>query len=54
MIAIRAGDADGGNIYLLSQNNEPDFVPSLLGDGRVIMILDVGQLMHLHQLQAAA
>ncbi len=29
-------DADGGNIYLLSQNSEPDFVPSLMGDGRVI------------------
>jgi hypothetical protein len=29
-------DADGGNIYLISQNSEPDFVPSLLGDGRVV------------------
>jgi hypothetical protein len=29
-------DADGGNIYLISYNNEPDFVPSLLDDGRVI------------------
>jgi hypothetical protein len=29
-------DADGGNVYLVSQNSEPDFVPSLLGDGRVI------------------
>ena len=29
-------DADGGNIYLISQNSEPDFVPSLMGDGRVI------------------
>lgn len=29
-------DADGGNIYLISQNSEPDFVPSLLSDGRVI------------------
>ena len=29
-------DADGGNIYLISYNGEPDFVPSLLDDGRVI------------------
>jgi len=29
-------DADGGNVYLISYNGEPDFVPSLLGDGRVI------------------
>ena len=29
-------DADGGNVYLISRNSEPDFVPSLLGDGRVI------------------
>jgi hypothetical protein len=29
-------DADGGNIHLISYNNEPDFVPSLLDDGRVI------------------
>jgi len=29
-------DADGGNVYLISQNSEPDFVPSLMGDGRVI------------------
>ncbi|NLX99034.1 MAG: hypothetical protein GXY83_23060 [Rhodopirellula sp.] len=29
-------DADGGNIYLISYNGEPDFVPSLLHDGRVI------------------
>ena len=29
-------DADGGNVYLLSQNNEPDFVPALANDGRVI------------------
>ena len=28
--------ADGGNIYLISQNSEPDFVPSLMSDGRVI------------------
>ncbi len=29
-------DADGGNIYLISQNNEPDWCPTLLDDGRVI------------------
>jgi len=29
-------DADGSNIYLISYNGEPDFVPSLLHDGRVI------------------
>jgi hypothetical protein len=29
-------DTDGGNIYLVSLNNEPDFVPSLMADGRVI------------------
>ncbi len=29
-------DADGKNIYIVSQNNEPDYLPSLLHDGRVI------------------
>ncbi|MCY3020688.1 MAG: hypothetical protein NTW87_16850 [Planctomycetota bacterium] len=29
-------DSDGGNVYLISYNGEPDFVPSLLSDGRVI------------------
>jgi len=29
-------DADGGNVYLISYNGEPDFVPALLNDGRVI------------------
>jgi hypothetical protein len=29
-------DADGRNVYLISCNGEPDFVPSLLDDGRVI------------------
>jgi len=28
-------DADGKNVYLVSQNNEPDWCPSLLNDGRV-------------------
>ncbi len=29
-------DLDGRNMYLISQNNEPDYLPSLLQDGRVI------------------
>ncbi len=29
-------DADGKNIYVISRNNEPDFLPALLPDGRVI------------------
>jgi hypothetical protein len=29
-------DADGKNIYLISRNNEPDWCPALLADGRVI------------------
>ena len=29
-------DANGGNVYLISLNSEPDFVPSLMHDGRVI------------------
>ena len=29
-------DADGSNVYLISYNGEPDFVPALLNDGRVI------------------
>ena len=29
-------DADGSNIYLISQNSEPDWCPALLSDGRVI------------------
>lgn len=29
-------DRDGRNIYLLSTNNEPDYLPSLLPDGRVL------------------
>ncbi|MFH1267399.1 MAG: hypothetical protein ABIK89_16875, partial [Planctomycetota bacterium] len=29
-------DADGGNVYLTSYNGEPDFVPALLNDGRVV------------------
>ncbi len=29
-------DADGSNIYVISRNNEPDFLPTLLPDGRII------------------
>ena len=29
-------DADGSNVYLISYNGEPDFVPSLMQDGRVV------------------
>ncbi|HUU23613.1 MAG TPA: hypothetical protein VM389_13860 [Phycisphaerae bacterium] len=29
-------DADGRNVYLISLNGEPDFVPSLMEDGRVV------------------
>ena len=29
-------EPDGGNIYLTSRNNEPDYLPSVMNDGRVI------------------
>jgi hypothetical protein len=29
-------DADGNSIYVISRNNEPDYLPALLPDGRVI------------------
>jgi hypothetical protein len=29
-------DADGKNVYLVSYNNEPDYLPSVMNDGRVI------------------
>ncbi len=29
-------ERDGRNIYLISQNNEPDYLPSVLDDGRLI------------------
>jgi hypothetical protein len=29
-------DSDGGNIYLVSRNNECDWLPSLLNDGRIV------------------
>jgi hypothetical protein len=34
--ALACCDSDGGNVYLLSTNSEPDFVPSLLADGRIV------------------
>ncbi len=29
-------DADGKNIYLISRNNEPDYLPSVMNDGKII------------------
>lgn len=29
-------DRDGSNIYLISANNEPDYLPSVMNDGRVL------------------
>ncbi|KKK94851.1 hypothetical protein LCGC14_2678690, partial [marine sediment metagenome] len=29
-------DGDGSNIFLISRNNEPDYLPSLLNDGRIV------------------
>ena len=29
-------DADGGDLYLISQSSEPEWLPTLLNDGRVI------------------
>ncbi len=29
-------DADGGNVYIISRGNEPDWTPALMHDGRVI------------------
>jgi len=34
--ALARCDSDGGNVYLISVNSEPDFVPALMGDGRVV------------------
>lgn len=34
--ALGRCDADGQNVYLVSTNSEPDFVPALLDDGRVV------------------
>ncbi|MCF6285103.1 MAG: hypothetical protein L3K26_07930, partial [Candidatus Hydrogenedentes bacterium] len=33
---LARADADGKNIYILSRANEPDYLPSVLQDGRVI------------------
>ena len=33
---LARADRDGRNIYIISQNNEPDYLPSVLDDGRVI------------------
>ena len=33
---LARSDRDGKNIYLVSQNNEPDYLPSMMNDGRVI------------------
>ncbi|MBM3891066.1 MAG: hypothetical protein FJ388_18290, partial [Verrucomicrobia bacterium] len=29
-------DRDGGNIYFISSNNEPDYLPSVMNDGRIV------------------
>ncbi len=34
--AVARCDADGKNIYILSANGEPEYLPSVLNDGRVI------------------
>jgi len=34
--ALARCDADGQNIYITSRNSEPDYMPSVLNDGRVI------------------
>jgi hypothetical protein len=33
---LARADLDGKNIYLVSSNNEPDYLPSVMNDGRVI------------------
>ncbi|MHC5056759.1 MAG: HzsA-related protein [Planctomycetota bacterium] len=33
---LARADADGRNIYIVSRNNEPDYTPTLLADGRVL------------------
>lgn len=33
---LARADGDGGNIYLISYSNEPDYLPSVMDDGRVI------------------
>ncbi len=34
--AMTRCDADGKNIYVISANGEPEYLPSMMGDGRVI------------------
>ncbi|MBI5684968.1 MAG: PD40 domain-containing protein [Verrucomicrobia bacterium] len=29
-------DCDGGNMYFISSNNEPDYLPSVMNDGRIV------------------
>jgi concanavalin A-like lectin/glucanase superfamily protein/hydrazine synthase alpha subunit-like protein len=33
---LARADGDGKNIYIISRNNEPDYLPSVLDDGRMI------------------
>lgn len=33
---LARADSDGKNIYLISYNNEPDYLPSVMNDGRVV------------------
>lgn len=33
---LARADADGKNVYLISYNNEPDYLPSVMNDGRVV------------------
>jgi hypothetical protein len=33
---LARADRDGKNIYLISRNNEPDYLPSVMNDGRVV------------------
>jgi hypothetical protein len=33
---LARADRDGNNIYLISRNNEPDYLPSVMPDGRVL------------------
>lgn len=33
---LMRGDLDGGDLYFISANNEPDYLPSVMNDGRVI------------------
>ena len=34
--ALARCDGDGKNIYIISRNNEPDFLPAMMNDGRVL------------------